>query len=746
MLGKLLAGRYKIIAHLGEGGFGQTYLAQDHNLPGNPRCVVKHLKSFNPKLLPTARRLFDREARCLQKLGTHSQIPQLFAYFEEDQEFYLAEEYIEGHPLSHELASGNPWSEQKVFILLQEILSILQVVHEEKVIHRDIKPSNIIRRKQDGKLVLIDFGSVKQLGSQDSGSQGPIHNTVAISTTGYTPLEQLQGKPRYSSDIYALGVTAVQTLTGNNPRQLNWDLQTGQLIWRHQVSVSEQLAVIVDKMVHHDYQERYRLVEEVLTDLDDLKELFSQSTNVISTSANSSNTVTRIQTPVLPANASEPLANTNQPALGSVIKTSPRSFKPWQIIAIVLALSIIGGAVELIYPVARPMYYLQQGKKLLETQQPQEALSKFGQVLKLNANNAQGWKGRGDSLRRLERLEAAIAAYDKAIKIKPKDSEAWQKKGATLYQQDNYPQALSAQEKAIELDLKNAKAWSGKGIALLGLRRYEDALEAFKQGKTLEPESPRVWQNQALALEALGRRSQATKIYEEALAAYNDILAADADDAVAWVDRGGVLSKLKRHEEAIYSYDQAVKANPNFHLAWDRKANALYFLGRYDEALQAFDKALAVRPKSYQTWHSRGSLLAAGKRDFTAAIKSFDKAIGLRPSFYHAWRDRGLALSSLGRQNDAIASFDRATKIEPEDYKSWMGRGIALMAQKRYREALISLERARDIQPGDPFVWMNLGLLYENMGNRSRAIASYEQALQIDPSFPPANQALEKLR
>jgi serine/threonine-protein kinase len=167
MIGKLLDHRYQVIRVLATGGFGQTYIAQDTRRPGNPICVVKHLKPANsdPNIFVTAKRLFNSEAETLEKLSNNDQIPRLLAYFDENQEFFLVQEFIDGHTLSEELIPGQPWSEVQVMQMLLEILIILEFVHQEGVIHRDIKPDNIIRREADCKLVLVDFGAVKQLRS-----------------------------------------------------------------------------------------------------------------------------------------------------------------------------------------------------------------------------------------------------------------------------------------------------------------------------------------------------------------------------------------------------------------------------------------------------------------------------------------------------------------------------------------------------------------------------------------------------
>ncbi|WAS05004.1 serine/threonine-protein kinase [Gloeomargaritales cyanobacterium VI4D9] len=267
--GNKLAGRYLVVKTLGAGGFGKTYLAQDTQRPGQPLCVVKHLKpdSNDEFVLTTARRLFTSEAEILEKLGKHDQIPALLAYFEENGQFYLAQEFIEGHPLSQEIKRGVPWPQDKVVRMLADVLSTLDFVHQNGVIHRDIKPDNLIRRKSDGKLVLIDFGAVKEIQDPKVAAQQRTGATVAIGTVGYAPAEQAQGKPQFASDIYSLGIVAICALTGKEPDQLESDPQTGELVWRQGITVSHALGTVLDRMVRYQYSRRYANAGEALAAL-----------------------------------------------------------------------------------------------------------------------------------------------------------------------------------------------------------------------------------------------------------------------------------------------------------------------------------------------------------------------------------------------------------------------------------------------------------------------------------------------
>jgi CHASE2 domain-containing sensor protein/serine/threonine protein kinase len=283
MLEILLNGRYRIIQVLGSGGFGQTYIAEDLQQPDHRKCVVKQFKPSrqDERFLRIARRLFASEVETLRKLGSHSQIPSLLDDFEENQEFYLVQEYIEGRLLSDELAAGRRMNEAEVLTMLYDVLHILEFVHQNQVIHRDIKPGNLIQRTCDGRYVLIDFGAVKEIQTQLTPEPGQTNLTVGIGTQGYGPSEQLMGKPRYNSDLYALGMTAIHALTGLQPAQLPTHPETGEVVWVDETEVSPKLAAILTRMTRYHFSQRYQSATEVLEALDSPPEVvLNQPTEV----------------------------------------------------------------------------------------------------------------------------------------------------------------------------------------------------------------------------------------------------------------------------------------------------------------------------------------------------------------------------------------------------------------------------------------------------------------------------------
>jgi serine/threonine protein kinase len=175
-MGPLLRGRYEVLKKLGEGAFGETYKAKDHERPSKPFCLVKRLKPVHTNQI--VRDFFDREAAVLERLGEHPQIPRLLAHFTVGQELFIVQEFIEGHSLRREIILGRQLNETSVMHGVQDVLEILTFVHQNGVVHRDIKPENLMRR-HDGKLILIDFGAVKELGSVIVTPSGEIQ-TLAI--------------------------------------------------------------------------------------------------------------------------------------------------------------------------------------------------------------------------------------------------------------------------------------------------------------------------------------------------------------------------------------------------------------------------------------------------------------------------------------------------------------------------------------------------------------------------------------
>ncbi|MEO0885336.1 MAG: protein kinase [Cyanobacteria bacterium J06634_6] len=261
----LLSNRYKVLSVLGDGGFGKTFLVEDTQMPSNRRCVLKQLKPVHgesgetTELRQLVQDRFQREAATLELLGeAHPQIPCLYAYFLEAEQFYLVQEWIEGQTVAEKVRQEGPQREHTVQAMMVDLLGAIAFIHSKAIVHRDIKPDNIILRAQSDKPVLIDFGAVKETMNTVMSSQADSTRSIVVGTPGYMPAEQLAGRPVYASDIYSLGMTAIYMLTGKYPQEMASDPASGRLLWReHAPHITPGFADLLDISIHTNSHSRF---------------------------------------------------------------------------------------------------------------------------------------------------------------------------------------------------------------------------------------------------------------------------------------------------------------------------------------------------------------------------------------------------------------------------------------------------------------------------------------------------------
>jgi serine/threonine protein kinase/tetratricopeptide (TPR) repeat protein len=731
-----LAHRYRVVRPLSRGGFGETYIAIDEQFPGHPTCIVKKLKlkEHTDKTYKIAKHLFKREADVLSRLGQHSQIPQLLAHFEEDQEFYLVEEFIDGHDLETELPPGKKLPEAAVRQLVYEMLEVLSVIHAQGIIHRDLKPANIRRRVSDRKLVLIDFGAVKQLSKQTS-LDGKTKVTVAIGTTGYAPSEQTQGRPKLSSDIYAVGMIALQALTGLDPEQIPDNPKTSELQWHHLVKLTPGFQAFLERMVCYDFRQRF---ESAIPALSAFKHLDLTATTLrdrTPTDAHpqrrrftlSRRTVTRIVGGVGVLGVA---------GIAVVLARSLGLFQPslTQISATVQASTVVVqhpdsetalvGVVVEGEPYACTILTTQaaiaagEGVTIsLRQSTPQpvdivEVLPKSAMVLlKVKQNNPQ-------------------CSYPELALGNPDDLRSEDLVYLQATTADTIREFMTAPLETVPIT--NVRYSSLPGIYLLG---YEPPVESL-------PGSPVVNRQGKLLGVHQGQIAEATlemdREWAIPVALYRDYLdtRSELDNATAqtWLERGNQFFELQQYEEALAAYDETIVLEPDRPEPWYGLGSALYNLERYEEAIAAYNQVLAMRDDNTLAWYSKGNALFQ-LQQYEEAIAAYEGALKTKEDYYPAINNLGLAQQALERYAQAIATFERVINLRPEYHPAHNNLGTTFQQQGDYAKAITAYDQAIRIRPNYASAWYNRATAYARSNQPDRAIENLTRAIELQASF-----------
>ncbi|MGC1309615.1 MAG: D-alanyl-D-alanine carboxypeptidase family protein [Phormidesmis sp.] len=271
---RILEDRFELEKKLSHTDFSSVYLACDRHHLHRPHCIVTAIHYRDTAL----RHRLEREAQILERLGQHPQIPRVLTYFHralphdlEQPAFYIVQNRITGHPLSQEITPSKQLSASYVEKLLQDVLVALAFVHSQGVIHQNLHPRHLIRREADGQIFLTEFGTLSKLACSTLNADGTLGSSVPVGLQPYMAPEQLQANPQPSSDLYALGLIAIEALTGCHHHEFTYDPHTG-LRWREELarcetSISLPLAEFIDRLIRHDWQGRFTTAAEALSTL-----------------------------------------------------------------------------------------------------------------------------------------------------------------------------------------------------------------------------------------------------------------------------------------------------------------------------------------------------------------------------------------------------------------------------------------------------------------------------------------------
>lgn len=731
----LLSNRYRVKEVLAKGGFGKTYLAEDTHRPGNPICVVKQLqlKSPKPELLEMARNFFNIEAETLEELGRHDQIPQLLAYFEQGGEFFLVQEYIKGPTLKQEINKG-VFNERKVIEFLRDILQILDFIHQRQVIHRDIKPGNLIRREKDQKLILIDFGAVKQKIQGDAGGG------VAVGTNGYVPPEQWKSNPQFNSDIFALGMVAIQCLTGIHPTKLLKEEDTDIPIWKNKVKISQKLSSILDRMTDPDFKQRYQSAAEVLLELD---YYFSS--------------------------ANKPLWQTwlhylRQPRIAMAVGLG----------GLGLGISLVAGTYwKFSYDAYQAQEDFYEGILLAEREQWHAAQESYTEALQKNRLYDPARVALQYSESQLKGIRTKIAQQRQEIVNRAKDPALRKSLGIHLYQTGELGAAISELNTASVFNSQDPEVYYYLGQVHTQLEEWETAKKYFQQALRLQP-------TYVLARIDLGLTYQQQKNSSAASESLRIATELSINHPSAHYYLGYVFAEQKQWDQAIDSYLEALVLNPLYRQMRQQLGYGLYSAQQLPEAIRHYRKKLSEDSEDPTHYYRLGNAFLA-QNELSQAVSSYQKGLEYNPkdtqmlvrlgqiqliekeldlaeeTFTKALKENSKLVDAhkgIGRVllekskldpallSQALSHFKTAVQLDPRDADARFQLGLCFLQQQQFEQAQVSLQQAIQLNPRNPEVRFYLGYALAQLGRSNEASNQFSFGLRSNPADATLSYAL----
>jgi tetratricopeptide (TPR) repeat protein len=421
-----------------------------------------------------------------------------------------------------------------------------------------------MRRSTDGKLVLIDFGAVKEINSQIP--HGQLTPTAAIGTAAYMPMEQFHGFPQFNSDIYALGMIAVQVLLGLPAHDLtrlrdNTSPSPGEIVWRNQVVVSSALADVIDKMVLVDWRRRYQSAGEVL----------EQVSKIPAYPLGFSPTPTKITPKNLPQ---------------FKIKVKPSTVIG---VAAVIVVAGIGFAVYHQLPTTKAVPPYKRGLEKLQNKDKSEAIKEFTDAINLNDKYAEAYYQRANAHFLANNYQRSAEDASKAIELNKNYVEAYSRHCAALLLLQQPQKAEAECTQAIEINPKYADAYLNRANARRNLKDKEGALADFTKLIDLNLDDPQAYINRGvLYIEQFQDYNKAIADFNQALQLTNrkgDIA------AIAYDGRGNALAAQNKLQAAIDDFTQAIKQKQDFAQAYFNRGRVYTALDSREEAIQDFEKA-----------------------------------------------------------------------------------------------------------------------------------------------------------
>lgn len=733
-------------------------------MPSRRKCVIKQLKPMSvgavspqenrPGIFAIIQQRFSREAAVLESVSKgNDQIPDLYAYFSEGDQFYLVQEWVEGQPLS--AVPQNLWTEERVNQLMVDALKALSHVHQRNIIHRDIKPDNIILRKADQLPCLIDFGAVKEVMSTVVSTSGATKTSIVIGTPGFMPPEQAAGRPTFASDIYSLAMTAIYLLTGRSPTEIPTDSSNGRLLWQQYApNISSRFASILTRAIHSYPQTRYPTADDML-----------EALTIAPTADSDVKTAAPLNPSAVPTMAAAPAKATVINA--AAVNHQSKAVFPWQRIGLAAGALILGAG---IVAGLRPQLSSQSSTSEATLGDFQTQIAGLEETVKQDPDNESAQVELAENY-------VEVGAYDKAasqlaplLASSPTNAAALTAKGEIQFATGDYAGAIQSTTQAIAQGDPSAKTYNLRGDAYYETGEYDQALDDYRSAIRLDPinglaylnwsavnlvkgDTQEALQNLNLAVEKapdlisawVNRGSRKEELNDKLGAAqdWQKAISMTAMTANEYVSRGYAKSRMGNKAGAVDDYNQALIVNPKLARSYVNRAAIFYEQGEKERALGELEKVLAINPNSVAALMFLGEIKAYQTNpEPEAAIAAYSKALEVNPNDPGVLNNRCGAYFAAQQFDLALTDCDLGLQINPRSGSLYNGRGNIRLNQDNYEGAIQDYSRAIEIfsetgrEQSSQSAYSNRASALLQVQDFNGALADVNKALALKPDAP----------
>lgn len=690
-------GPYMIVSHLGAGGMGEVYLAEDSRL--GRRVALKLLPDYFTADQERVRR-FKQEARAASALS-HPNVATIYEIGEAEETMYMAMEYVEGQTLEAKI-NGQPLETGELLDIAVQVADAIEEAHAKGIMHRDIKPGNIMVSVR-GRAKVLDFGLAKMTGPEeqalrsDVSAQAKTEPGRVMGTVAYMSPEQALGREvDHRTDIFSLGVVMYEMATGQRPFTGS---TTGEMldqiihaepepIVRFNANAPTELERIIRKCLEKDRERRYRSARELLIDLKNLRQALESGGMAVAAAG-------KVDWRRL-LRSRRALALAAAAALAIVVLMYALLFRS----AVAPPQPSINSLAVLPF---KPLV-AESRDEALELGMADALITRLSHLRQIHVLPT-------SSVRKYAALEQDPLAAGRELKVDSVLDGSLQRVGDRI---------------RVTVQLVRVK----DGSALWAETFDEKFSDIFAIEDSI---SRRVVTGLMLTLTG-EEKKQLTKRYTENTEAHQLYLK-------------GRYYWNKRTEEGLKKgieyFNQAIEKDPGYALAYAGLADCYWLMGSgaawlsplvgASKGKAAALKALQIDETVAEAHTSLAAITLFYDWDWSGAEQQFKRAIELNPRYATAHHWYAFYLTLMGRPDEGIAEIKRAQELDPLSLIISTDFGFLLYFARRYDEAMEQLRNVIEMDPHFTTAHVRLGQVYEQKAMYEEAVAEFQKAVTLSP-------------